>query len=376
VLQACSLERDLQTLDHGDETEVGERGISLSGGQKQRISLARALYSPAAHLLLDDCLSAVDSHTARWIYDYCITGPLMQDRTCILVTHNVTLCIPMAKHVVVLDNGRVLIQGDPETVVDSGILGTDELLKSNAHSCPQSRLPSRVPSFDGPDSIPGAVNGAAVENKTQKASTEETKSEGSVDWHVYALYLAAMGPWWYWIIVVAALVLQQLGSVATTYWIRQWATKYSTSSGGAHATSASMMSAGYSGSCLASGSCPWALPMFAKPVTINSQNKGEVDLWFYLWGYALLSAVYILLSFIREITVFAGSLRASRTIHDTLLRNVMRAKSQFFDSTPLGRIMNRFSKDLEAVDQEVAPVALVCFYRASSIFIADSSHRE
>lgn len=366
VLQACSLERDLQVLDHGDETEVGEKGISLSGGQKQRISLARALYSSAAHLLLDDCLSAVDSHTAKWIYEHCITGPLMQDRTCILVTHNVTLCIPMAKHVVVLDNGRVLVQGDPETVVDSGALGSDELLKSNARSRPQSRMPSRVPSFDGQEAILAAANGAVVQDKKQKASTEETKSEGSVDWHVYALYLASMGPWWYWVIVVASLVLQQLGSVATSVWIRQWASKYSSSSVATHAASMSMMSTGYPGSCLALGSYPWMSPMPQSPVTVNSQNSGDVDVWFYLGGYALLSAIYIFMSFIREITVFAGSLRASKTIHDTLLRNVMRAKGRFFDSTPLGRIMNRFSKDLEAVDQEVAPVALVSSHHVSS----------
>ena len=371
---ACSLDRDLQILDHGDETEVGEKGISLSGGQKQRISLARALYSSAAHLLLDDCLSAVDSHTAKWIYDYCITGPLMQDRTCILVTHNVTLCISMAKHVVVLDNGRILVQGDPETVVDSGSLGSNELLKSNARSRPQSRMPSRVPSFDGQEPIPGAANGVVVEDKKQKASTEETKSEGSVDWRIYTLYLAAMGPWWYWIIVVAALVLQQLGSVATTVWIRQWASKYAASSGAAHTASASMMSASYSGSCLASGSCPWVLPMSESPVTANSQDE-DVDVWFYLGGYALLSVGYILLSFIREIAVFAGSLQASKTIHDTLLRSVMRAKGRFFDSTPLGRMMNRFSKDLEAVDQEVAPVALVGFITPLVSPFSDISNR-
>ena len=84
VIMATALEKDLEILDAGDETEVGEKGITMSGGQKQRISLARALYSSARFILMDDCLSAVDSHTAQWIYQYGIAGELMNGRTRIL----------------------------------------------------------------------------------------------------------------------------------------------------------------------------------------------------------------------------------------------------------------------------------------------------
>ncbi|KAF8533369.1 P-loop containing nucleoside triphosphate hydrolase protein [Trichophaea hybrida] len=380
VLIACSLERDFQVLDHGDETEVGEKGISLSGGQKQRISLARALYSTSAHLVLDDCLSAVDSHTAKWIYDYCITGPLMQHRTCILVTHNVALCVPLAKHVVVMDNGRVLIQGDPEAVVESGALGIDELLKSGIMSRPHSRMPSRVPSFIDEEMLPtgngqtsGHMNGitsaatnGSTELKKHKVSSQESKSEGSVDWKVYALYLAAMGPWWYWIIIITIFLLQQLGSVATSVWIRQWATKYETTSNNMYAVNMNRIYSGYSGSCFASGSCFWVFPVPINGVTAMS-NSSTIDVWYYLGVYALLGLVYTFLSFLREVIVFAGSLKASREIHQALLYNVMRAKGRFFDSTPLGRIMNRFSKDLEAIDQEVAPVALGMIHSLGSV---------
>jgi ABC-type multidrug transport system fused ATPase/permease subunit len=366
VILACSLERDLQILDHGDETPVGEKGISLSGGQKQRISLARALYSPAAHLLLDDCLSAVDSHTAKWIYDNCITGPLMEHRTCILVTHNVALCVPLATKVVVLENGRVLAQGDPETVIKSGALGDDELLRSGMRSRSHSAMPSRVPSFVGEEPVDEDANGTAKDDEIKKkaASNEETKSEGSVDFKVYVLYLASMGPWWYWVIVTTVFLLQQVGAVATSVWIREWATKYSTSDS-THTVSMVRMS-GYSGSCFASGTCSWALPVSKAEVVISTTGS-NVDVWYYLGVYALLGAIYVLLSFIREITVFGGSIRASKQIHEQLLHNVMRAKTRFFDSTPLGRIMNRFSKDLEAVDQEVAPVALGMIHSLGSV---------
>ncbi|KAH0609923.1 uncharacterized protein H6S33_012469 [Morchella sextelata] len=383
VLIACSLERDFQILDNGDETEVGEKGITLSGGQKQRISLARALYSKSKHLLLDDCLSAVDSHTAKWIYDYCIMGPLMHARTCILVTHNVALCVPLAKHVVVMENGRVLAQGDPESVVASGALGNDELLKSGVKSRPASRMPSRVPSFigtptDGGDQIskPKPLNGSTdLAGKKDKKSGEETKLEGSVDWKVYKLYLTEMGPWWYWAIVLSIFGAQQMGTVATSVWIRQWSLEYETEAneGGNFTTSGVTHSAlsssfGYFGSCFASGSCSWAFPTTTSPNTVGiTSSQGKVNVWYYLIGYLLIGLVYTTMSFIREAVVFYGSLRASKRIHERLLHHIMRAKFRFFDSTPLGRIINRFSKDVEAIDQEVAPVALGMVHSLASV---------
>lgn len=126
VIAACALGRDLEILDAGDQTLVGEKGIALSGGQKQRISLARALYCSSRHILLDDCLSAVDSHTAKHIFEQCIRGPLMVGRTCILVTHNTALCLPAAEHVVCLKNGKIAAQGPPDEVIATGALGSDQ----------------------------------------------------------------------------------------------------------------------------------------------------------------------------------------------------------------------------------------------------------
>ena len=291
----------------------------------------------------------------------------MQHRTCILVTHNVALCLPQASHVVVMDNGRILIQGDPEVVVDSGAIEVDESLKSGMRSRPHSRMPSRAPSFiggreDSPrgSSLPnGQANGTGNTNTKPMPSNQETKSEGSVDWKVYALYLAAMGPWWYWVMVIVIFLLQQVGSVVTTVWIRHWATKYEPASNAVRLASAGRISTGFSGSCFASGTCHWEFPATGNSEVSATKTHADVDVWYYLGVYALLGVIYTLLSFLREIIVFAGSLKASRRIHQALLSNVMRARIRFFDSTPLGRIMNRFSKDLEAVDQQIAPVALV-----------------
>lgn len=213
VIVACALEHDLEILDAGDETLVGEKGISLSGGQKQRISLARALYSNSKHVLLDDCLSAVDPHTAKWILDKCIRGPLMRNRTCILVTHNLALCVPHSRYVVLLDNGRVDIHGPTEEVIASGKLG-DEVSKSRPSSSPVSQIPSRVPSSVGEESgetliedtmTPNGDGGELVKKLSKikgadkpekKNAMAEGKADGGVKWEVLVLYLNSMGPWY------------------------------------------------------------------------------------------------------------------------------------------------------------------------------------
>ena len=160
VIVACALERDLEILDNGDETLVGEKGITLSGGQKQRISLARAMYSNSKHLLLDDCLSAVDSHTAQWIFSNGIMGPLMQHRTCILVSHNIPLCVPSSDYVVMMNNGRITTQGSAQEVIASGKLGEEIQQKSGPGSAHVSRVPSRVPSSVGDESGNTLINEA------------------------------------------------------------------------------------------------------------------------------------------------------------------------------------------------------------------------
>ncbi|KAH7318162.1 multidrug resistance-associated protein [Stachybotrys elegans] len=379
VIVACALERDLEILDHGDETQVGEKGITLSGGQKQRISLARALYSNSAHLLMDDCLSAVDSHTAQWIFSNCIKGPLMKNRTCILVTHNVQLCVPSSDYVVLLDNGRVAIQGATADVIASGKLG-EEVQKSRPPSVTASRMPSRVPSSVGEpddetlnqgDALDG-VDSSKPNKKNKKPpvdAMDEGKATGAVKWPIMQLYLKSMGPWWFWLVASVVFVLQQLSAVATSVWVREWANQYvhedeqmanaSTSPlYGAEAFSqagwASVSMLGITGSREgngADGAVNGQLPMMAKA-------SQDVNVPYYLAGLALIGIAGALAALVRDLWVFYGSLTASKRLHDRLISSVTRAKFRFFDVTPLGQLMNRFSKDLEAVDQEVAPTAI------------------
>lgn len=142
TLIACALDKDLSYLEDGDLTEIGEKGITLSGGQKARVSLARAVYSRAKNVLMDDVLSAVDgeltkrpslwvklatnhaitAHTAKHLYQRCLTGPLMQGRTRILITHHVKLCLGGCAYLVHIKGGRTDIVGTPSELRESNSL--------------------------------------------------------------------------------------------------------------------------------------------------------------------------------------------------------------------------------------------------------------
>jgi ABC-type multidrug transport system fused ATPase/permease subunit len=389
VLVACSLQRDLEILDAGDETLVGEKGVTLSGGQKQRISLARALYSKARHVLLDDVLSAVDSHTAKWIFDQALMGPLMYNRTCILVTHNVALCLPQTEFAVVLENGRVTVQGTANEIIDSGKISED-LSKSRVESRGTTRVPSRVPSDVGGEEVEGengTANGHANGSKDTKKNpvsntNEETKAEGGVKMSIIIMYLRAMGPWYYWIGAALSFFAQQIASVGTNVWIRTWANAYAEqgiSLTGTHRRSPVTHAPTLNGmgTCLKSGTCSWNIPWFVQPAeqqysyifaqTSFAASPPEVDSTYFLSVYAVIGIIFMSITFLREGLLFGGSLAASRRLHERLIQAVTHARFRFFDQTPLGQLMNRFSKDIEAIDQEVAPVAIGVIHCLASI---------
>ncbi|OCT50344.1 ATP-dependent bile acid permease [Cladophialophora carrionii] len=386
VIAVCALERDLEILDAGDQTLVGEKGIALSGGQKQRISLARAIYSNSKHVLLDDCLSAVDAHTAKHIFEEALTGDLMANRTCILVSHNVALTVPLASRVVVLANGKIAAQGSPQQIIESGALG-DELLKSRPVSRANSRPHSPVPSHPEEERSHlsgGAVNGSATlqakgsakqKPKTNRPDKQfvdhrlEAKATGSVKWSTIRMYLKAMGPWWYWIFAAWGFIATQLGSVATNLWIRQWANAYHVRGADANHASVNAFHAHSLPSTSKLGGSYVQMPQTASTANGLSIWKSlyDVDASYYLRIYAILGAVYVFICFSREIILFWGSRRASWHLHEKLLTSILRAKFRFFDSTPLGQLTNRFSKDIQALDQEVAPVAIGMLHSAASV---------
>ncbi|KAJ2784563.1 Transporter of the ATP-binding cassette (ABC) [Coemansia javaensis] len=344
VVRMCALSRDLEILAAGDLTEVGERGVALSGGQKQRISLARAVYSPARHIVMDDCLSAVDAHTAKHLYENCLMAPAMAGRTRILVTHSVALTIRGAAMVVVMNAGRIAVAGTPAEVLKSGQLGEDVLHEADgapegddshpagkgkatdqgvvdlaagdrrdsvvrAAEAPSPSPPSPPPPPPPPPPQAQALAPAAGDGKL---TTDEEWSRGHVSWRVYYKYITASGGVAVWAGLGALFVVGQGLQVAQDWWLREWAASYSSGGGGGDTTA------------------------------------------YYIGMYGVIAVLCVVVIFGRSLAQFWSSVRASRVLHEELLHTVLRAPVRFFDTTPVGRLVNRFSKDMETIDQALS----------------------
>ncbi|MCJ1312553.1 hypothetical protein MMC25_006227 [Agyrium rufum] len=350
VLHAVALLQDLGRLDLGDATLAGENGNRLSGGQKQRVGLARALYSHAKYVLLDDCLSAVDSHTANHIFFHAVKGPLMQGRTCIFATHNTQLAYPHCEHIVALVGGEVEAQGTFEELVSAGFIGADEM-ESKGEKLPTTTQDESIakpgeiaPVATGLSSEPPSLENISLrdDSPTEGPGTTlgyvERKSEGAVPWSISRTYLAAMGSRWYWILVLLAFISQQLAALGTSLWIKEWAFQYDRLS---------------------------AEP--SAPSLDNAGQFGQVSAGYYLAIYLVIGTSYSLITFSRDLVVFYGSLKASISIYEHLLDSMLYAKLLFFDHVPLGQITNRLSKDVEVLDQSLPTFSTSAFQIASSL---------
>lgn len=388
VVRACALEPDLKILEYNDETEVGEKGTSLSGGQKARVALARALYSPAKTLLIDDALSAVDVHTAKHIYRHYLKGPLMKNRTVILVTHAISLCLPGAGFVVALKDGKVVTSGRPAEVLATGIFEQDGLPASGAQtpnnggsSSPfltnddheQEEQEATIEELDEGARAVKRAETKKLQDKKAQFTNEETYGKGSVGFKAYKLYLASFAStrlrlMTFWIIVVTLFALSRGVDVVNAAWIRRWAATYDQ----ARESSKTSFSFSFSfplipqfaqtasnglAAWVQNTANLWSLSFEATDYTTMMQQETEEQqksTRFYLGIYALLVVIYVFLAVTRDALGLYGSLQASRTIYRKLMKTIIEAKPNWFDRTPIGRIMNRLSKDVETIDQDLA----------------------
>nr|XP_019045027.1 ATP-binding cassette transporter [Kwoniella bestiolae CBS 10118]OCF23957.1 ATP-binding cassette transporter [Kwoniella bestiolae CBS 10118] len=341
VVDACALRRDFEIFELGDETEVGEKGTTCSGGQKARIALARAVYSPAKTIILDDVLSAVDAQTARHLYDNVLRGELIEGRTVIMVTHQVSLVAPASKFVVMLDNGGVVASGTPSELSSEGLLdlhGTDT--KDKTQDLIEPVLD------DQPIEISEAQKQQEVDKATEQTSEEvkldkqlvsaETSGQGMVGIGTYWLYFRSMGSGLFWFIVIFAFLGSQVLQIANNTWIKEWANAND------HPTTSSSV-------------------MEIRRMVIDNvqaQIAKKRSTLFYLTVYWGISACYILAVAGRVGITFFGALTASQRLYGKLVRRILGAKMRFFDSTPSGRIMNRLSKDMSSIDQEAGEILM------------------
>lgn len=290
VLRAVALTQDLAAFSDGDMTLAGENGSRLSGGQKQRISLARALYSNAKYLLLDDCLSALDSRTAKHIFFNGIKGSLMKGRTCILATHNIQLVVPHSDHVVILDAGKVKDQGPPTDILKGGFGINENRSNANEAQTISEVQNEPVEEPDTPLKDPIATNG-------EDDNEESQSGKGSVAWSIVKSYLADMGRGWFWVIVLAGFAAQQFVSLGTNLWMKVWADQYD--------------------------AVPETDGLDQESAVLRSPH---VSASYYLLIYASICGAYAFVTLLRDLVTFSGSLKASSAIYERLLYRVTSAK--------------------------------------------------
>ncbi|TRM65424.1 hypothetical protein BD626DRAFT_454236 [Schizophyllum amplum] len=353
VVDCCALKPDLEMLEDGDATEIGARGVSLSGGQKARVALARAVYARTKYVLLDDPLSAVDSHTSRFLFERLLCGPLLQNRTVVLVTHHVELVIPGAHYLVRMLDGRIDTQGSVKDLRAQGLLDDIATTESaEVHKAEAAVIQEDVQTNEEPV-YPNAE--AAETKKPRKLIKDEHREVGGVKWAIYKTYLKASSYWIWGFLFFIVLVNQVLG-VGERVWIMIWGAAY-----GKQTTVHQYHSfaGGYDHDQV-------SFAMYANPAQYAAEDASNVTTsemhWpdanehplFYVAIYTAIGVTTALVNVMSISAQFWGALRASRLLFSRLLFVVVHASFRFHDTTPQGRMLNRFGKDIETIDTSLA----------------------
>ncbi|THH30400.1 hypothetical protein EUX98_g3808 [Antrodiella citrinella] len=306
VVEQCGLNPDLALFNAGDQTEVGEKGLTLSGGQKARVTLARAVYSSAKILLLDDVLAALDVHTAKGIVEKCFRGELLRDRTVILVTHNVALTAPVADFVVALGpDGRILSQGSL-----SSALAKDKKLESDVTKERQA-IELEEKNLDET-----SVGQAPATKPKGQLIVEEEIALGHLGWSALKLYLGnmqgAMGSIPFWTAFVCFAFLAKVFAMLNIWVLGVWTREYE-------------------------GRDPLAVPVV-----------------YYIILYTSITLISFVIYALAYATWVLGSVRASRRIHHLLIDSVFGATMRWLDKTPISRVITRCTQDIASIDGNFA----------------------
>ncbi|KAF8928491.1 hypothetical protein BGZ47_001580, partial [Haplosporangium gracile] len=347
VIKACSLEQDLTHFTAGDRTEIGERGVNMSGGQKARLSLARSVYYNAEMVIMDDPLSAVDAHVGKRLWEDCVLHEL-SNRTRVIATHQLHV-LPDVDYVVCMKHGRIAEQGTFRELMShqgdffklmrqySGHHHHDDEDESGTHR-PRRRVLKRNKSSTGKVVVTTA-DGAATTVATTESDddltvlqesdeivseddestkeipkgqmADEERVSGAVSRKVYREYFRLGGDW-NWVFIVFLLSAQQAAGVAMNVWLSFW-----------------------------------------------SSDRFGWTVWEYINVYVATAVIQLLIVMLGSYVLVLAILKGSRVIHDSAFLSVLRSPMSFFDTTPAGRILNRFSKDVSTVDNMSAVNSLL-----------------
>ena len=365
VVEACALKPDLEILPGGDQTEIGEKGINLSGGQKQRVNIARAVYQNSDIYLFDDPLSAVDAHVGKHLFDK-VVGPygILQSKTRVLVTHGLAF-LKHVDHVVFMKNGKIEAQGQfldlveecapfqefiksanlsdddknslniddlssneerrhsftPSMASDTSDIGVTkpEMFKAEYSKKLRKRRPSATISiFDEEMNHDADLKDVAAMEKEKKKEDEgrltekEVAEEGNIKLSIFVNYVKSIGiP--AFCVAFTLFILYQVANVFAQIWLSSWS--------------------------------DWTDNQLSANLSTTGAKLNEYTI---IYGAAGLCQTGFILGY--ALTFCVALVSASVKLHATLLNNIMRCPMSFFDAVPSGRIMNRFSKDVETTD--------------------------
>ncbi|ORY22828.1 ABC transporter type 1, transmembrane domain-containing protein [Naematelia encephala] len=305
VIDACALRTEIDQWADGDQTKIGEKGITLSGGQRQRLCLARAAYDKNSEIVfLDDPLSAVDAHVGHHLLHKCILSGPLANKTRVLVTHHLDV-LPRADLVLVMDRGdgncgRIIQQGTYAALREQE--GTFRKLMEEFGSS------SEIKNEEEPEAetkAPGAKGTGGG-----KLLLDEERETGAVSWRVYGEYAKATGSLWKLVMCGVLLCLVQVATVGNSLFLGYW-----------------------------SGS------------EISGFTQGE-----YMAVYACLGVASAIFSFGASYSLILAGIRASFKLFNGAWHAVMRSPVGWHDRTPTGRIISRLSKDIEMLDDRLAMV--------------------
>lgn len=324
VIKVCCLEKDLEMMEFGDQTEIGERGINLSGGQKQRIQLARAVYQDCDIYLLDDVFSAVDAHTGSEIFKECVRGAL-KDKTIILVTHQVDF-LHNIDLIMVMKDGMIVQAGKYADLLKAGtdfnaLVAAHDTSMELVEAGNNTELPEDSPrQQNSPKALPNHSEGNGVSSSLTRSKSdtrqksdkgdaklikEEERETGKVNLRVYKDYCTEAFGWWGVVLALLLSISWQLTMMAGDYWL-------------AYETAAERAS------------------LFAPS--------------FFITIYSIIALFSVVLIVARSFFITLFGLKTAQMFFTRILHSILHAPMSFFDTTPTGRILSRASSDQTNVD--------------------------
>ncbi|KAJ3308764.1 hypothetical protein HDV04_000823 [Boothiomyces sp. JEL0838] len=325
VVETCALKRDIEILQGGDTTEIGENGINLSGGQKQRVSIARAVYNDTDTILLDDPLSAVDAHVGRYLFETCIKTSL-KGKTRVLITHQLHF-LNQVDTIIFMDKGEIVAQGTFKQLVEENKLFS-KMMEGYVQAEEEEEEEIQEDSIVRKQSLnlseKDRVSCDSLKPKEDtKLTAAEERATGGVAGSVWGKYWKFAGGLKSGIILLILLAAANSARIFTDQWLVYWLS--------------------------------------------NKYHLSKDD---YIKDYYYLGISQLFLNVMYGLSIASFGARSSRKIHNLAITKIFSCTLSFFDSTPLGRITSRFSRDVDTLDT-LMPESLRSFIWTLSLCLSN-----